>query len=58
MMTTTLTLTVEQLRVLNTALIQLPYHAAAPLIADINAQIAKQQPQQPQTDGLPTSRHP
>ncbi len=36
----------EQLRVLNDALVQLPYWKAAPLIQSINEQIAKQQKEQ------------
>lgn len=38
----TLTFTQEQLQVLNTALGDVPYRVAAPLIANINSQIQRQ----------------
>lgn len=38
----TLTFTQEQLQVLNTALGDVPYRVAAPLIASINSQIQRQ----------------
>jgi hypothetical protein len=42
MNTTTLTFTQEQLQILNTALLEVPYRLAAPLIASINSQIQRQ----------------
>ena len=38
----TLTFTQEQLQVLNTALLEIPYKLAAPLISSINSQIQRQ----------------
>lgn len=38
----TLSFTQEQLSIINTGLMEVPYKHAAPLIADINAQIQKQ----------------
>jgi hypothetical protein len=42
MKTITLTLTQEQLHILNAALGDVPYRVAAPLIANINSQIQRQ----------------
>jgi hypothetical protein len=42
MKTVTLTFTQEQLQVLNAALMEIPYRAAAPLISSINSQIQRQ----------------
>lgn len=38
----TLSFTQEQLQVLNTALLEVPYRLAAPLISSINSQIQRQ----------------
>ena len=38
----TLSFTQEQLQILNTALLEVPYRLAAPLIASINSQIQRQ----------------
>lgn len=40
---TTLTLTDQQLQIIGAALSELPYRVAAPVIAEINRQIAAQQ---------------
>jgi hypothetical protein len=53
MKTITLTFTQEQLQVLNTALGDVPYRIAAPLIANINSQI-QQQFNQREDDNAPT----
>jgi hypothetical protein len=47
MKTVTLTFTQEQLQVINAALMEIPYRAAAPLIASINSQIKDQTEQKP-----------
>jgi hypothetical protein len=47
MKTITLTLTQEQLQILNAALGEIPYRVAAPLIASINAQIHDQTEKKP-----------
>jgi hypothetical protein len=47
MKTITLTFTQEQLQILNAALMEIPYRAAAPLIASINNQIKDQAEQKP-----------
>lgn len=38
----TLTFTQDQLQILNTALLEMPYKLAAPLISSINSQIQRQ----------------
>jgi hypothetical protein len=48
-----LTFTQEQLQILNTALLEVPYRLAAPLISSINSQIQKQFNQR-QDDEAPT----
>lgn len=48
-----LTFTQEQLQVLNTALLEVPYRLAAPLISSINSQI-QQQFNQREDDVAPT----
>jgi hypothetical protein len=53
MKTVTLTLTQEQLQVLNAALLEVPYRLAAPLISSINSQI-QQQFNQREDDDAPT----
>jgi len=50
---TTLSFTQEQLQVLNTALLEVPYRLAAPLISSINSQIQRQFDQR-QGDDAPT----
>lgn len=52
MKTLTLAFTQEQLQVLNTALLEVPYRLAAPLISSINSQI--QQQFQREDDEAPT----
>lgn len=47
MKSVTLTFTQEQLQVLNAALMEIPYRAAAPLISSINSQIKDQAEQKP-----------
>lgn len=42
MTTTTLTFTQEQLKILNAALVEIPYRVAAPMISSINSQIQRQ----------------
>ena len=49
----TLTLTQEQLQVLNAALGEIPYRVAAPLIGSINSQIQRQFDQR-EDDDAPT----
>ena len=53
MKTVSLTFTQEQLQVLNTSLLEVPYRLAAPLIASINSQI-QQQFNQREDDDAPT----
>jgi hypothetical protein len=53
MKTITLTLTQEQLHILNAALGDVPYRVAAPLIASINSQIQRQFDQR-EDDDAPT----
>jgi len=53
MKTITLTFTQEQLQILNAALMEIPYRAAAPLISSINSQI-QQQFNQREDDDAPT----
>ena len=50
---TTLCFTQDQLQVLNTALLEVPYRLAAPLISSINSQI-QQQFNQREDDEAPT----
>ena len=45
---TTLTLTDQQLQIIGAALVELPYRISAPLIADIERQIAEQQEEKPE----------
>ena len=55
-MKTTLSFTQEQLAIISASLMEVPYKHAAPLIADINAQIQKQfdaKADQTQTGGTP-----
>jgi hypothetical protein len=42
----TLTFTLEQLRVIDQAIQNMPYHLAAPIISSINAQLAEQRMQE------------
>lgn len=49
----TLSFTQEQLQVLNTALLEVPYRLAAPLISSINSQIQRQFDQR-EDDDAPT----
>lgn len=53
MNTLTLAFTQEQLQVLNTALLEVPYRLAAPLISSINSQIQRQFNQR-EDDDAPT----
>lgn len=53
MKTVTLTLTQEQLQILNAALLEVPYRLAAPLISSINNQIQRQFNQR-EDDDVPT----
>jgi hypothetical protein len=55
-MTIILSFTQEQLAIINASLMEIPYKHAAPLIADINAQIQKQfdaKADQTQTGSIP-----
>lgn len=52
MKTVTLAFTQEQLQVLNAALMEIPYRAAAPLISSINSQIKDQTEQKPTEHSL------
>lgn len=60
-MTISLSLSVEQMKVLDAALQELPFKVAAPLIAEINRQIAPQLSQTPDessSDGGPAQSNP
>jgi hypothetical protein len=57
MKTVTLTFAQEQLQVLNAALMDIPYRAAAPLIASINSQIQRQFNQREDDDAPTGSNH-
>jgi hypothetical protein len=54
---TTLSFTQEQLQVLNTALLEVPYRLAAPLISSINSQIQRQFDQRNDDDAPTGSNH-
>lgn len=53
----TLSFTQEQLQVLNTALLEVPYRLAAPLISSINSQIQRQFDQRQDDDAPTGSNH-
>lgn len=53
MKTITLTFTQEQLHILNTAIGEIPYRVAAPLIGNINSQIQRQFDER-EDDDVPT----
>lgn len=57
MKTTTLSFTQEQLQILNTALLEVPYRLAAPLISSINSQIQRQFDQRQDDDAPTGSNH-
>lgn len=57
MKTLTLSFTQEQLQVLNTALLEIPYKLAAPLISSINSQIQRQFDQRQDDDAPTGSNH-
>jgi hypothetical protein len=53
----TLSFTQEQLQVLNTALLEVPYRLAAPLISSINSQIQQQFNQREDNEAPTGSNH-